>query len=212
MASLQGTPGDLAAVDFFRNGVDDLTGSDREATKQNLIGMRQSVKSGIADVSFKAPLCALQRAFDGGEVSVCIPSRLIRTGAHLCKCCRRDRSHPWSQSLGMPARGANNGLYFPQRMCMMCSIRLEAVDIAVSQRARMVVPKPRRETLMGLSDLGRIDVLINTASFGGSTMGFPSIAAVMTAQLHRLTGVNPLPGRRRRQSKRLSGHRCRARR
>jgi NAD(P)-dependent dehydrogenase (short-subunit alcohol dehydrogenase family) len=103
----------------------------------------------------------------------------------------------------MTAWGANNVLYFPQRMCMMCSIRLEAVDIAVSQRARVVVPKPRREIIEALSDLGRIDVLINNAGLGGSTMGFPSIAAVTIAQLHRLIGVNLLPGRRRQQSTRL---------
>jgi hypothetical protein len=92
MASLQGTPRDLAAVDFFRHEVDAPMGSDREATKQNLVGMRQSVKSGFADVSSKASLFALQRAFGGGR-GVCIPSRLTRTRARLCKCCRRDRSH-----------------------------------------------------------------------------------------------------------------------
>jgi NAD(P)-dependent dehydrogenase (short-subunit alcohol dehydrogenase family) len=132
-----------------------------------------------------------------------MPSRLIRTRARLCECCRRNRSHPWSQSLGMSARGANNVLYFRRRMCMMCSIRLEGVDIAVRQRARMVVPKPRREILKALSDLGRIDVLINNAGLGGSTIGFPSVAAVTMAQLHRLIGVNLVPGRRRRQSTRL---------
>jgi NAD(P)-dependent dehydrogenase (short-subunit alcohol dehydrogenase family) len=103
----------------------------------------------------------------------------------------------------MPARGPNNVLYFPQRICMMCYVRLEAVDIAVSQWARMVVPKPKREIPKALSDLGRIDVLINTAGLGGSTIGFPSVAAVTMAQLHRLIGVNLVPGRRRRQSTRL---------
>jgi hypothetical protein len=58
-------------------------GSDREATKQNLVGMRRSVKSGFADVSSKASLFALQRAFGGGR-GVCIPSRLTRTRARLC--------------------------------------------------------------------------------------------------------------------------------
>jgi hypothetical protein len=70
MASLQGTPGDVAEVDFFRTQVDDPIGADRKATKHNLIGMRQSVKSGFADVSFKVSLFALQRAFGGGRVSV----------------------------------------------------------------------------------------------------------------------------------------------
>jgi hypothetical protein len=202
MASLQGTPRDLAAVDFLRNQVDDLIGSDRKAIKQNLIAMRQSVKSGFAAVSFKALLFALQRAFGEGR-GLCIPSRLIRTGARLCKCCPQKCSYPWGQSLGMPARGANNVLYFPQRMCMMCSIRLKGVDIAVSQRARMVVPKPKREIPKALSDLGRIDDLINNAGLGGSTVGFPSIAAVTMAQLHHLRGVNLLQGRRRRQTTRL---------
>jgi hypothetical protein len=99
--------------------------------------------------------------------------------------------------------GANNVLYFPQRMCFMCSIRLERVDIVVGQRVRMVVPKPRREIFKALSDLGRIDVLINNGGLGGHTLGFPSVAAVAMAQLHRLTGVNLLPGRRRHQSTRL---------
>lgn len=67
----------------------------------------------------------------------------------------------------------------------------------------MVVPEPRREIVMALSDLGRIDVLINNAGLGGSTMGFPSTASVTMAQRHRLIGVNLLPGRRRRQSTRL---------
>jgi NAD(P)-dependent dehydrogenase (short-subunit alcohol dehydrogenase family) len=56
----------------------------------------------------------------------------------------------------------------------------------------MVVPKPRREILKALSDLGRIDVLINNAGMGGSTIGFPSVAAVAMAQLHRFIGVNLL--------------------
>jgi hypothetical protein len=202
MASLQGTPGDLAEVDCFRNQVDDLNGADRKATKQNLTGMGQSVKSGFADVSFKVSLLALQRPFGEGR-RLCLSSPLNRTRARLCKCYRRNRSHPWSQSLGMPARGANNVLYFPQRICMMCSIRLEGVDIAVRQRARMVVPKPRREIPRVLSDLGRNDVLVNNAGLGGSIMGFPSIAAVTMAQPHRFIGVNLLPGRRRRQSTRL---------
>jgi hypothetical protein len=59
---------------------------------------------------------------------------------------------------------------------MMCSIRLEGVDIAVRQRARVVVPKPRREILKALSDLARIDVLINNAGLGEALSAFrPSL-------------------------------------